>query len=117
MEEDTGKYKKRKFFMIVPYVVMPLITPIYNILDSKIFVEVFGCGCVPIAQTNMLGIAYNANDLRMTVYSVLALLMTALGNYISKAFKRDSDRLVYCASIFVINVVMMFHICQQFMWQ
>ena len=117
MEENTGKCQKYKLFMIVPYVVMPLITPIYNILDSKIFVEVFGCGCVPIAQTNMLGIAYNANDLRMTVYSVLALLMTALGSFISKAFSRNSDRIVYCASIFIINVVMMIEICRRFTWQ
>ena len=102
--------------MVVPYVVMPLITPFYNILDSKVFVEVFGCGCVPIAQTNMLGIGYNANDLRMTVYSVLAILMTALGNYISKVFPRNSDRMVYCASIFIINVVMMIAIYKRFMW-
>ena len=117
MEENTVKYKNRKYFMAVPYLVMPLITPLYNILDSKVFVEVFGCGCVPIAQTNMLGIGYNANDLRMTVYSVLALLMTALGSFISKVFPRNSDRIVYCASIFIINVVMMIEICRRFTWQ
>ena len=116
MEENTVKYKNRKYFMAVPYLIMPLITPLYNILDSMVFVEVFGCGCVPIAQTNKLGIGYNANDLRMTVYSVLALLMTVLGNYISKAFSRNSDRIVYCTSIFIINVVMMITIYKKFMW-
>ena len=116
MEENTGKYKKRKRFMVVPYVIMPLITPLYNILDSKVFVEVFGCGCVPIAQTNMLNIPYNANDLRMALYSILAILMTTLGVFISKALGRKSDRIVYCASIFIINVVMMITIYKKFMW-
>ena len=116
MEENTRKYKKRKCFMIIPYLVMPLITPLYNILDSKVFVEVFGCGCVPIAQTNMLNIPYNANDLRMAFYSILAILMTALGVFISKALGRKSDRIVYCASIFIINVVMMITIYKKFMW-
>lgn len=117
MEENTVKFKKRKRFMIVPYVIMPLITPLYNILDSKVFVEIFGCGCVPIAQTNMLNIPYNANDLRMALYSILAILMTTLGVFISKAFGRKSDRIVYCASIFIINVVMMIEICSRFTWQ
>lgn len=117
MEENTVKFKKRKRFMIVPYLVMPLITPFYNILDSKVFIEVFGCGCVPIAQTNMLNIPYNANDLRMDFYSILAILMTALGVFISKALGRKSDRIVYCASIFIINVVMMIEICSRFTWQ
>ena len=116
MEAKTVRCKKRRLFTIVPYVVMPLITPIYNILDSKVFVEVFGCGCVPIAQTNMLNIAYNANDLRMAVYSVLAILMTALGAFISQTFKRKSDRIVYCTSIFMINVIMMIVIYKKFMW-
>ena len=117
MEENTVKFKKRKRFMIVPYLVMPLITPFYNILDSKVFIEVFGCGCVPIAQTNMLNIPYNANDLRMALYSILAILMTTLGVFISKALGRKSDRIVYCASIFIINVVMMIEICSRFTWQ
>ena len=117
MEENTVKYKNRKYFMAVPYLVMPLITPFYNILDSKVFIEVFGCGCVPIAQTNMLNIPYNANDLRMDFYSILAILMTALGVFISKALGRKSDRIVYCASIFIINVVMMIEICSRFTWQ
>ena len=116
MKDQKEKFDIRKLFVLVPYLVMPLITPVYNILDRKIFVEIFGCGCVPIAQTNMLNISYNANDLRMAVYSVLAILMTALGALISKCFKKNSDRTVYCISIFVTNVMMMIYIYKKYMW-
>ena len=116
MEEKETKYQNRKYFILVPYLVMLLITPIYNILDRTFFVEIFGCGCVPIAQTNVFNIPYNANDLRMALYSILAILMTALGAFLSKGFQQKGDRIIYCASIFIINVVMMIEICRRFMW-
>lgn len=37
----------RKGLSFAPFLVMILITPIYNILDSFLFVDIFGCGCVP----------------------------------------------------------------------
>ena len=78
------KYKKA--LLTLPYLLIIFITPFYNILDSKIFVDVFGCGCVPIAQTNMLNIAFNANDLRRLVYTIISVLMLLLGIKISNNF-------------------------------
>lgn len=57
--------KNKKAILALPYLFMSFITPLYNILDSKVFVEVFECGCVLIAQTNMFNIDFNANNLRL----------------------------------------------------
>lgn len=57
--------RNRKTLLSLPYLLMIFITPIYNILDQKIFVDIFGCGCVPYTQTNMFNIDFNANDLRV----------------------------------------------------
>ena len=45
---------KTKITKAMPFVIMLIITPFYNILDKILLVDIFGCGCVPIAQTNML---------------------------------------------------------------
>ncbi len=116
MDNKSVKHKMSKIFFIAPYVVMLLITPIYNMLDRRVFVEVFGCGCVPIAQTNMLNIAFNANDLRRTVYSILACLMLAWGLQISKAFSDRTAKVIYCVTIFAFNIVLMNYICRMYMW-
>ena len=76
--------KNKKAILALPYLLMSFITPLYNILDSKIFVEVFGCGCVPIVQTNMFNIDFNANDLRIVIYSIITILMLILGIKLSK---------------------------------
>ena len=82
----------RKFLSPLPFVIIPLLIPIYIILDSRIFVKVFGCGCVPIAQTNMLNIAFNANDLRTTVFMILTAILTMFGCYISKGFQKKRHK-------------------------
>lgn len=56
--------KNKNTILTLPYLLMIFITPIYNILDQTIFVEIFGCGCVPTAKTNIFNIDFNANDLR-----------------------------------------------------
>ena len=116
MNDRKAKNPWKRICNVAPYVVMLLITPIYNILDRKIFVEVFGCGCVPIAQTNMLNIDFNANDLRRTVYTIIACLMLAWGIQISKTFKDRTAKVIYCVTIFVVNIVVMNYICRMYMW-
>ena len=76
--------KNKKAILSLPYLLMLFFTPIYNILDQKIFVEIFGCGCVPSAQTNMFNIDFNANDLRLIVYNIFAFAFTVFGLFLSK---------------------------------
>ena len=91
-----------------------LIEPLDRV--PEIFVEVFGCGCVPIAQTNMLNIDFNANDSRRTVYTIIACLMLAWGIQISGTFKDRTAKVIYCVTIFVVNIVVMNYICRIYMW-
>lgn len=100
----------------LPYLLMIFITPIYNILDQKIFVKVFGCGCVPSVQTNMFNIDFNANDLRFVVYTVISVLMVVLGINISKKFEKKQNKIIYNITIFLVNIILTFYVCKLYMW-
>lgn len=106
---------------LLPFLVMPLITPIYNLLDSLLFVDIFGCGCVPSAHENMLGIAFNANDLRLTVYAVLSLLMTVWGwRLCGKQSMQDKKsgiwRIIYVISVLLFNLLLGYQIWRHNLW-
>lgn len=75
---------KGKLVTILPFVILPISIPIYCVLDNLLFVEIFGCGCVPSAQTNMLNIPFNANDLRQTVFSILTIGLSVWSIIIAK---------------------------------
>ena len=108
--------KNKKVILALPYLLMSFITPFYNILDSKIFVKVFGCGCVPIAQTNMFNIAFNANNLRRVIYSIITILMFILGLKLSKKFDNKKTRILYNITIIIFNTLLASFICRSYMW-
>ena len=108
--------KNKKIILLLPYLLMIFLTPIYNILDQKIFVEIFGCGCVPYTQTNMFNIDFNANDLRLLVYNILAVAITVLGLFLSKKIESKKIKIIYILTIFVFNIFLAFKISQLYMW-
>ena len=108
--------KNKKAILVLPYLLMSFITPFYNILDSKIFVEIFGCGCVPIAQTNMFNIDFNANDLRRVIYSIITILMLILGIKLSKKFDSKKTKIIYNITIIIFNIALLVFICKRYMW-
>ena len=107
---------KKKLLLILPFVALPVFLPIYCILDRLVFLEVFGCGCVPSVQTNLLHIPFNANDLRLTVFSLSTIALFVLGLFLSKAFKSRAARIMYCAVILLYNVLWTMWIVRTFMW-
>lgn len=108
--------KNKKVILSLPYLLMIFFTPIYNILDQKIFVEIFGCGCVPYTQTNMFNIDFNANDLRLLVYNILAVAITVLGLFLSKKIESKKIKIIYILTILVFNILLAFKISQLYMW-
>ena len=108
--------KNKKAILVLPYLLMSFITPFYNILDSKIFVEIFGCGCVPIEQTNMFNIDFNANDLRRVIYSIITILMLILGIKLSKKFDSKKTKIIYNITIIIFNIALLVFICKRYMW-
>lgn len=108
--------KNKKAILALPYLLMSFITPLYNILDSKIFVEVFGCSCVPIAQTNMFNIDFNANNLRRVVYTIISILIVILGIKLSKKYNSKNAKIIYNATVIIFNIVLAAIICKMYMW-
>ena len=107
---------KKKIKAVIPFITMPIMIPIYCFLDSLVLVDIFGCGCVPSTQTNMLNIPFNANDLRLTVFSVLTIGMTILGVAISKSFQRKSTKVLYRIAVVLLNVILTMWVVKAFMW-
>lgn len=107
---------KKKIKAAIPFITMPIMIPIYCVLDSLVLVDIFGCGCVPSTQTNMLNIPFNANDLRVTVFSVLTIGMTILGVAISKSFQRKSTKALYRIAVVLLNVILIMWVVKAFMW-
>lgn len=107
---------KKKIKAVIPFITMPIMIPIYCFLDSLVLVDIFGCGCVPSTQTNMLNIPFNANDLRLTVFSVLTIGMTILSVAISKSFQRKSTKVLYRIAVVLLNVILTMWVVKAFMW-
>lgn len=108
--------KNKKAIMALPYLYLLFITPLYNVLDRYIFVEVFGCGCVPSTQTNMLNISFNANDLRALIYFLSSILMVIIGVLNSKNFKNGNLRILYIFTIIICNLIVAYTIIENYKW-
>ena len=107
---------KKKILAALPVIIMPIFIPIYIILDNLILVDIFGCGCVPSTQTNMLNIPFNANDLRVTVFSILTITLFIWSVVIAKTFKRKIVKIIYCSTVVLLDVILTLWIVNAFMW-
>lgn len=107
---------KKKIALFLPFVIMPAFIPVYSVLDSFVLVDIFGCGCVPSAQTNMLNIPFNANDLRLTVFSVLAAVLSVWSVVLSKKFESKTFKMIYCSGVVLFNVLLTVWFCKTAMW-
>ena len=110
------QFMKKKIMTIMPIIIMPIFIPIYIILDKLILVDVFGCGCVPSTQTNMLNIPFNANDLRVTVFSILTIILAIWSMVIAKSIKRKIVKILYCFTVILLDVILTLWIVNAFMW-
>ena len=107
---------KKKWLPALPFLIMPVLIPFYWILDKLILVDVFGCGCVPSVQENMLGIAFNSNDLRLTVFTALAIGLSIWSLILAKAFTRTGAKIIYCLAAVVMNALLALWVVKAFMW-
>ena len=107
---------KKKIVTIAPFLIMPIFTPIYCVLDNLILVEIFGCGCVPSVQTNMFNSSFNANDLRVVVFSTLTISLFIWSIGVSKNFKNKIAKLLYCLAVLLVNAGIAIWVTKTFMW-
>lgn len=107
---------KKNIASVMPFVIIPIVIPIYSFFDGLILVDLFGCGCVPSAQTNVFQIPYNANDLRLTVFSVLTIGLFLWSIVMAKTFERKTAKIGYCLAVLVWNVIVTLWTVKTFMW-
>ena len=107
---------KKKIVKVLPFIIMPLLIPAYIVLDNLILVDIFGCGCVPSTQTNMLNIPFNANDLRLTVFTILTIGLSVWSIFIAKSFKRKKAKYLYIITVTLLNVILTMWVVKAFMW-
>ncbi len=107
---------KKKIIAALPFAIMPVLIPFYCFLDSLVLVEIFGCGCVPSAQTNMLNIPFNANDLRATVFFVLTVALSVWSGFAAKNFKNKIIKMLYCFGAVLFNILIAIWFCKTAMW-
>ena len=100
----------------MPFLIGPIFTPIYIVLDNLILVNIFGCGCVPSTHTNLLCIPFNANDLRLAVFSALTFGLFVWSIKISKEFNQKIARFAYCFAVIALNMILTIWISKTFMW-
>ena len=108
---------KKKIIAALPFLIMPILIPVYRILDILILVNIFGCGCVPSTQTNTLNIPFNANDLRMAVFLVMTIGLFIWSLAASKAFQKKAAKLLYGFSVLLWNVTVTVWAVKTFMWE
>ena len=114
--EKDYELMKRFIKIVLPFTVLPILIPIYRILDSSVFVNVFGCGCVPYSQTNMLNIPFNANDLRGAVFGIIAVVMSVMGVKASRQIKFKLLSWLYIVIVIGFNSVLAIWVTKTFMW-
>ena len=106
----------KKLSTIFPFILIPVLIPIYQILDNFIFIKIFGCGCVPYAQTNMFHIPFNANHLRFTVFSTLTISLSIYSIFISKIFRKNFFKILYCIIVITFNLFLTLWVVKTFAW-
>ena len=107
---------KKKLFPALPFLIMPAVVPVYWLLDKLILVDVFGCGCVPSVQENMFGIPFNSNDLRLTVFTALAIGLSIWSIFLAKPFKKKLAKILYCLAAIAMNGLLALWVVKTFMW-
>ena len=107
---------KKLIIAAMPFLVLPIFTPVYLVLDSLVFVDIFGCGCVPGAQTNKLNIPFNANDLRLTVFLLLTAVLTMWSVFIAKKFSSKAAKIFYCFAVILMNIGLTIWMQKTNMW-
>ena len=71
---------------------------------------------MPETKKNMLGIGFNANDLRITCYFLLCIFIFWYSFKLSRNFKMNDEKIVYGVSTLIINLFVIYFINKIFMW-
>ncbi len=91
---------------IFPYVILILITPIYNFFSKNVlgkWIERF--------DLKIFDITLTVNDINFIIYSLISLWLVYFGFKKSKLIRDKSRRAAYCISIYLWNVLITLIVC------
>lgn len=64
----------------------------------------------------MLNIDFNANDLRFVIYNVMVVIIGILGIVLSRKLESKKNRIIYIATVILVNLLLAFKICRLYTW-
>ncbi len=84
-----------------------------HFINQSFVLEWFGCGCVPVSQENKLHIPINANDVTRLYYFICLLFLLFFAIKESRGMEK---RVLYIASVMIVNLFFSFIFIQMMMW-
>ena len=107
--------KKTKYFL---HLLIPIVLYFpYIFVNSKILVDVFGCGCLkyrePPNNVNMLGNQFNANDFTALFWWLIAFVLIVISIIISFKIRDNKRKYLICSillSLFLSFLCLFFYV-------
>ena len=89
----------------------------YSILNSKVLVNVFGCGCPTVDKTGKVIVnSFNANDFSSRFWSVIIIISTVLSVFLSKNLPKIWMKIIIPILVAIVSVFLSWNIVQMIKW-
>ncbi len=98
----------RKLKLLLPIILIPILILPYYFLDTKYFVNIFGCGCNE---------GFNANDLRKVIFLLFAIFAITISVVMSIKFTNKLISVIYIISVIILNIFYWNYVSITFMWK
>jgi len=109
-------YKNSKRKKIVFYIYHMMTFGIVKWLNVNLLHPLFGCGCVPLTQTNKLGIPINTNHVTGLYYLFSTGILLVLANRYAKEMS-TKEKALFLTSMGLVNLLFSYIFYQMLLWQ
>ncbi len=109
-------YKNKKIRKTFFYLYHLVTFYIFLFLNQHVLLPIFGCGCVPSVQENILHIPINTNQITSFYYFSTFFLLLFFAYRFSKSMSKK-ERELFLISLILWNALISFYFLQILMWQ
>lgn len=103
------KYLKKVISLAIPIIVYIALYVPYSVINSKLIVELLGCGCNP---------GFNANGFTRLFWFFASIVMSLLSFVFSKKhLSKIWIRVIYALCVLAITLVLSVSFSQSMMWK
>lgn len=110
---------KKVFLLLAPLTLFPLLFYPYSLVNSKVIVDVFGCGCPVIdSDGNVTQSLFNANDFTACFWFVIAVATILTAFFQSKKIvtERPWLRVLYITGVAAFSFLCMYLFNRLMLW-